>query len=282
METTNPQPLKTFTENGKSYDRAFVLMLQDEGKHGFYFGRECKSRQCAINCANPISDYPRVVGVAELLLEAIPSARFWNHFYKPVQDDVAPDAATVYSHLLTLAGAAVPSSPFALIAAERARHVTEEGCTDEQDDFYSNGELANAAACYAMTSDHRNDMPDAPLWPWLPEYWKPTPGDRVRELVKAGALIVAEIERLQRAGAAVVNPDAPAGPPTAQETETALLLVSDTKADAALIATWTDEQREQAFSWAMAVHFSASDNPDVSIPPRPEFVPHATDALAVE
>jgi len=37
-------------------------------------------------------------------------------------------------------------------------------------------------------------------WPWHPLQWKPTPKDRVRELVKAGALIVAEIERLQRAG----------------------------------------------------------------------------------
>jgi len=32
-------------------------------------------------------------------------------------------------------------------------------------------------------------------------HWKPTPDDRVRELVKAGALIAAEIDRLNyRAG----------------------------------------------------------------------------------
>ncbi|MFN3321313.1 MAG: hypothetical protein ACK43M_21435, partial [Allorhizobium sp.] len=35
------------------------------------------------------------------------------------------------------------------------------------------------------------------LWPWGIEWWKPT--DRRRDLVKAGALIIAEIERLDRA-----------------------------------------------------------------------------------
>ena len=36
------------------------------------------------------------------------------------------------------------------------------------------------------------------LWPWKEAWWKPTPEDRIRELVKAGALIVAEIDRLRR------------------------------------------------------------------------------------
>lgn len=35
-------------------------------------------------------------------------------------------------------------------------------------------------------------------WPWHPKWWKPTPDDRIRELAKAGALIAAEIDRLQR------------------------------------------------------------------------------------
>ena len=38
------------------------------------------------------------------------------------------------------------------------------------------------------------------LWPWRPSWWKPTPDDRVRELVKTGALIAAEIDRLRRRG----------------------------------------------------------------------------------
>jgi hypothetical protein len=35
-------------------------------------------------------------------------------------------------------------------------------------------------------------------WPWDREWWKPTPNNRIRELAKAGALIAAEIDRLQR------------------------------------------------------------------------------------
>ena len=37
-----------------------------------------------------------------------------------------------------------------------------------------------------------------PTWPWDESWFKPTPDDRIRELVKAGALILAEIDRLQR------------------------------------------------------------------------------------
>lgn len=89
-----------------------------------------------------------------------------------------------------------------LIAAERRRQVEKEGWSESHDDGHDEGALACAAACYAMPAEcrlmkqHRN-VPIA--WPWYDEWWKPTPNDRVRELVKAGALIAAEIDRLQRA-----------------------------------------------------------------------------------
>lgn len=82
------------------------------------------------------------------------------------------------------------------IKAERRRQVDVEGWTPEHDDEHSKGELAQAAACYA--DDPRQFNTAAPPdWPWSQEWWKP--GDRRRNLVKAGALIVAEIERLDRA-----------------------------------------------------------------------------------
>lgn len=89
----------------------------------------------------------------------------------------------------------------ALIAAERKRQMAVEGWTPEHDDTHgaTNG-LAQAAACYAaeawmpLTESHRN--PPAG-WPWEASWWKPT-GDPTRDLVKAGALIAAEIDRLQR------------------------------------------------------------------------------------
>ena len=73
-----------------------------------------------------------------------------------------------------------------LIAAERQRQVEVEGWDMEHDDK-TGGSLAWAASCYANGSDAN--------WPWHFKWWKPTPKDRIRELVKAGALIVAEIER---------------------------------------------------------------------------------------
>ena len=93
-----------------------------------------------------------------------------------------------------------------LIAAERKRQVEAEGWTPEHDDDHSDGSLAVAAACYATQANqglYENGMKarDAMLtyWPWDWGWWKPTPDNRIRELVKAGALIAAEIDRLQRA-----------------------------------------------------------------------------------
>jgi hypothetical protein len=80
------------------------------------------------------------------------------------------------------------------ITAERLRQIAFEGWTPEHDDAHGTGELADAAACYALGTERIQHFK---LWPWSWEWWKPT--DRRCDLVKAGALIVAEIERLDRA-----------------------------------------------------------------------------------
>lgn len=82
------------------------------------------------------------------------------------------------------------------IANERFRQVEDEGWTPDHDDEYDEGALAQAALCYVYASVF--DPGDFPLryWPWDKEWWKPA--DNRRNLVKAAALIVAEIERLDR------------------------------------------------------------------------------------
>ncbi len=80
------------------------------------------------------------------------------------------------------------------IGAERLRQNREEGWTEEHDDEHDCNELADAAACYALGQPSQIIEQ---LWPWSIDWWKPT--DRRRDLVKAGALIIAEIERLDRA-----------------------------------------------------------------------------------
>ncbi len=67
---------------------------------------------------------------------------------------------------------------------------------EDHDDDHKNGEIANAAACYALSPSFREKyMKDGvpEMWPFERESWKP--GDRIKELSKAGALIASEIER---------------------------------------------------------------------------------------
>lgn len=95
------------------------------------------------------------------------------------------------------------------IIAERERQKSVEGWTEEHDDKYPPGELARAGACYALHAPRYETRGSTPsfkileLWPWRQMYWKPT-GFR-RDLVKAGALIVAEIERSDRCRKPVIQ-----------------------------------------------------------------------------
>jgi hypothetical protein len=87
-----------------------------------------------------------------------------------------------------------------LIADERSRQVSQEGWTPEHDDEHSTGELAQAALCYAKYAELQGRSSEQWFerdWPWDETWWKPSP-DPIRNLVKAGALIAAEIDRLQR------------------------------------------------------------------------------------
>lgn len=116
------------------------------------------------------------------------------------REELEAAAKAITDELQQLRAAAPASSPateggkdaIALISSERKRQIEVEGWTTTHDDYeHTNGELAKAAACYAHGECDE-------WWPWADGWWKPTPNDRIRELVKAGALVVAEIERLQR------------------------------------------------------------------------------------
>lgn len=96
------------------------------------------------------------------------------------------------------------------VLAERQRQMTGEGWSPEHDDGRTDGSLALAAAAYALqAADPDSPFIAAPgfisilefIWPrsWSWHWWKPK--DRRSNLVRAGALILAEIERLDRAAA---------------------------------------------------------------------------------
>lgn len=86
-----------------------------------------------------------------------------------------------------------------LAERQRQRQVTGEGWTPEHDDANNDGEMAQAAACYALNAAGWKTEALRGCWPikWMAAWFKPT--DPRRDLVKAGALILAEIERLDRA-----------------------------------------------------------------------------------
>jgi hypothetical protein len=88
------------------------------------------------------------------------------------------------------------------IVAERNRQITAEGFDRANDDSQDKGQLAKAAGFYALIAAPGTYRPivesgEAPPqgWPWE-GFWKPT--SPRRNLIKAAALIIAEVERLDR------------------------------------------------------------------------------------
>lgn len=103
-----------------------------------------------------------------------------------------------------------------IIANERARQLMPkssggEGWTHEHDASHTRGELVAAASCYAVGENlpiYRGTLGGHPqfdnepriqmLWPWGKKWWKPS-RNRIKDLARAGALIAAEIDRVQEA-----------------------------------------------------------------------------------
>lgn len=99
--------------------------------------------------------------------------------------------------------------------AERARQVNVEGYSPEHDDAHDNGDLLAVARMYWQLTigvalpmrsvryqDDEGEFVEAsePIgFPWDPWWWKPK--SALRNLERAGALCLAEIDRLKRKGA---------------------------------------------------------------------------------
>lgn len=96
------------------------------------------------------------------------------------------------------------------VFAERKRQIEQEQYSPEHDDEYDQNELIRAASSYlnhvvgrrwvcesksfGVDVYQSEEAPD--LWPWEPDFWKPK--DPRRDLVRAAALIIAEIEKIDR------------------------------------------------------------------------------------
>lgn len=85
------------------------------------------------------------------------------------------------------------------IAQERARQLKVENFSTKEDflrDPNGQEKLIEGAICYLNSP--QLDSKECPInWPFPMNMWKPTPEDRERELIKAGAMIAAEIDRIE-------------------------------------------------------------------------------------
>ncbi|RLZ06831.1 hypothetical protein EAH57_14980 [Acinetobacter sp. 2JN-4] len=93
------------------------------------------------------------------------------------------------------------------VVAERQRQIQKKGYTPDHDDLYEQNELVRAASEYTNQVIGRGWFFErhpalyqsevaSDFWPWDKSYWKPkSPRE---DLVRATAMLIAEIERLDR------------------------------------------------------------------------------------
>jgi|GEM_PF-932745 len=174
----------------------------------------------------------------------------------------------------------------AMITIERARQIYQKGFNKEHDREHRGGDLALAAVCYATPKRlyEIREWVDGTISffdPW-PDEWagwwdkrkrhgggekivvadpKDYSPPRIRELVIAGALIAAEIDRLLD----LKKYDEPG-------IITDLLSLAGVEVTPTEVSNWADDMREEASNWgAAAAHLRASDN-DVEVPVMPTFL----------
>lgn len=92
-----------------------------------------------------------------------------------------------------------PFTGLSLIYQERTRQVDELGWTATHDDLHDTYQLLDAAETYIDAAELGGESAlRIGSWPWPEHTFRPE--SKIRNLVKAGALIAAEIDRLLRLG----------------------------------------------------------------------------------
>lgn len=96
-----------------------------------------------------------------------------------------------------------------VITQERNEQLNEHSYDPSHDDIHRKGEMMKAAECYLVLAEHQVNqrtafaakmMDEVPKnWPWEPMDWHPSIIVK-NNLRKAGALIAAEWDRVDRAG----------------------------------------------------------------------------------
>ena len=141
--------------------------------------------------ATPVNASTAAIDAVEKLLKRDIPSYTYSHLMSGTTrvDAVILADAAVRAQVASMPSEETRMTGVTLIARERQRQVDEERWSPEHDDTLQSGALATAAVGYI--TGHRANFPIS---------WRFKPTTRARDLVKAGALIAAEIDRLQRIG----------------------------------------------------------------------------------
>ena len=182
--------------------------LSANGLMQFSTADEEKAVRAALSGAQAQHSVPE--GFRELLEMLVASDLRKIRYAGAWRREVHNRASSILALLAAAPGNSVPQA-WLDVQAERRRQVEAEGWTPQHDDEHADGQMAQAAGCYALHAGGiGTDWPDgrqngsALFWPWDKDWWKPTTPRR--DLVKACALALAEIERLDRVAASQGGP----------------------------------------------------------------------------
>ncbi|MBG5702958.1 hypothetical protein GHT69_33095, partial [Pseudomonas aeruginosa] len=184
----------------------------EEADNGFYRGTDKENILPSIE-GTEVRQRPLYAAPVAQTQHSVPVAREQLERLVRILDahNYAKDAEALMALLAAAPGKEVPQA-WLDVQAERRRQVEAEGWTPEHDDEHACDEIAAFACFYAMPPAARDRDTSSTGYgdtlgeAILPEGWEPKTGDRRRELVKAGGLILAEIERLDRTAATQGGP----------------------------------------------------------------------------
>ncbi|WP_409513896.1 hypothetical protein [Pseudomonas aeruginosa] len=170
---------------------ATIAKVPGEDWNGLHFYRDLQGMQPGTKLyAAPVAQAQHSVPEGWMLMPVEP---LLNMMSDKDHDTRITAERQLLSILADVPGNSVPQA-WIDVQAERRRQITAEGWTPEHDDLYCAAELPRAAAAYILNG--ANDEAPA-IWPFSAKWWKPR--DARSNYVRASALILAEIERLDRA-----------------------------------------------------------------------------------
>lgn len=95
----------------------------------------------------------------------------------------------------------------------------------------------------------------------------------ILDIISAELRLQAKDDGVDPTTSELLKPNGNDGVVNAEICFNSMLLVGDVAVTDEQVATWTQDQMDRAYDWAMRLHLHASDNPGVFVPERPDFIP---------